>query len=93
MGIYSQKVIHIFTMDVKNLRKRLDLTQEELAEISGIPRGRIAKWEQGKGRPKSYDADVLSLINKYTERIENTELEIAEDKTIIAHVKYSVFIE
>lgn len=47
-------------MNVKELRLRMGITQEELADKTNIPRGRIAKWEQGKGSPKSEDEKKLS---------------------------------
>lgn len=49
-------------MDVKQLRIRHNLTQQELADRTGIPRARIAKWEQGKGSPKLEDAKKLNEI-------------------------------
>jgi len=47
-------------MNVKELREGAGLTQEELSSKTGIPRDRIAKWEQGKGSPKSEDEKTLS---------------------------------
>lgn len=44
---------------MKELRKRLDLTQQEFAEKIGISRGNIAAYEVGKNAPS--DA-VISLI-------------------------------
>lgn len=35
------------------------VTQLQLAEKTGIPRDRIAKWEQGKGAPKANDHAAL----------------------------------
>lgn len=49
-------------MNVKDLREKSGLTQDELSEKTGIPRGRIAKWEQGKGNPKSADERILETI-------------------------------
>ena len=46
-------------MDVKILREHQGITQSELAEATGIPRDRIAKWEQKKGSPKTEDAETL----------------------------------
>lgn len=58
-------------MNVKELREKLGLTQEELAANTGIPRDRIAKWEQGKGAPKANDAKILEgLLRNEGENIE-----------------------
>lgn len=49
-------------MDVRAIRERLNITQAELAFKTGIPRDRIAKWEQGKGVPKAEDQKVLEKV-------------------------------
>jgi phage repressor protein C with HTH and peptisase S24 domain len=46
-------------MNIKDLREKKNLTQAELSDATGIPRDRIAKWEQGKGSPKAQDYKVL----------------------------------
>ncbi len=38
---------------LRNLRRRLDLTQEEFAAELGIKRSRLANWETGKSRPSA----------------------------------------
>lgn len=40
-----------FEMRLKESRKRLKLTQNQVAESLGIERTRYAKWESGKARP------------------------------------------
>lgn len=59
-------IIHMAnTVNVKLLREKLGISQQELAAKTGIPKDRIAKWEQGKGRPKSEDtAILLSLVEE-----------------------------
>jgi phage repressor protein C with HTH and peptisase S24 domain len=49
-------------MYTKELRENKGLTQQELADKAGIPRDRIAKWEQGKGAPKMEDVLKLQKI-------------------------------
>lgn len=51
-------------MNVRQLREHAGLSQQELANITGIPKDRIAKWEQGKGAPKSEDSKVLDKYFK-----------------------------
>jgi phage repressor protein C with HTH and peptisase S24 domain len=46
-------------LKVKEIREKLNLTQQELADKTGIPKDRIAKWEQGKGSPKVEDSLIL----------------------------------
>lgn len=56
-------------MYISKLRDQLNMSQAELASITGIPRDRIAKWEQGKGKPKKDDSDILQ--NYFREKIPN----------------------
>lgn len=58
-------------MNVKELRTRYNLTQHELAEKTGLPRARIAKWELGKGRPKADDERLLESFFKDWEVFHN----------------------
>ena len=46
-------------LNVKELRERLGLSQQALAEATGIPKGRINNWELGKGKPKAEDTEIL----------------------------------
>jgi len=41
----------LFSMDIKALRSKLALTQEELAHKLGVSWGTIARWESGQGKP------------------------------------------
>jgi transcriptional regulator with XRE-family HTH domain len=49
-------------MNIRELREELNLSQQELADKTGIPKDRIAKWEQGKGNPKTQDFKTLTLF-------------------------------
>lgn len=69
MGTILGKLFTFFNkMNVKELREKHGLTQAELAEKTNIPRDRIAKWEQGKGSPKSEDYQVLNKLFGKLER-------------------------
>lgn len=56
-------------MNIKILRKQRGLTQEELSNATGIPRGRIAQWELGKANPRANDYKILQeyFKNEYNE--------------------------
>jgi len=45
--------------DVKALRARLDMTQEQFAHAYRLPLGTVRDWEQGRTRP---DAPALALL-------------------------------
>lgn len=48
---------------VKNLRKEKNLTQTALANILGVTKKTIEKWEQGKNKITGSSAVLLTLIN------------------------------
>lgn len=58
-------------MNIKELREKKNLSQEELSLKTGIPRARISKWESGKGNPKTADAKILE--NFFSESKEGSE--------------------
>lgn len=49
-------------MNIKELRAKHNLSQQDLADKTGIPRPRIAKWEEGKGNPKTEDQQKLDKL-------------------------------
>lgn len=46
-------------MNIKQLRLKHNLSQQDVANKTGIPRPRLAKWEEGKGKPKAEDSAIL----------------------------------
>jgi transcriptional regulator with XRE-family HTH domain len=53
-------------MNIKDKRIKAGLSQQQLADKTGIPKDRIGKWEQGKGNPKAEDSHVLrDFFEKY----------------------------
>ena len=65
--------------EIKYLRRKLDVTQEELHNATGIPQATISRIESGKGNP-TYS--TVKKIFEYLERkrlsLETTEVK-AED--------------
>ncbi|MDE2488326.1 MAG: helix-turn-helix domain-containing protein [Alphaproteobacteria bacterium] len=51
-------------VDVKALRRRLGLTQEEFAVRYGFTVGRIRDWEQGRTSPAASDRVLLTVLEK-----------------------------
>jgi predicted transcriptional regulator len=75
-------------MNIKDLRTNLGLSQQDLSDKTGIPRPRIAKWEEGKGNPKADDFRKLDkffkenseeVINRPFQTVEN---QLSLEKTI-----------
>lgn len=46
-------------MNIREERENLGLSQQELSEKTGIPKDRIAKWEQRNSLPKAADFAIL----------------------------------
>lgn len=54
---------------VKELRKKLNMSQSVFASVLGVTNKTIEKWEQGKNPIKGCSARLLYLINKNEELI------------------------
>jgi putative transcriptional regulator len=55
-------------IDVRKIRKRLQLSQDDFAARFGIPRGTLLDWEQRRRRPEGA-ARALIVIDKETEAV------------------------
>ena len=51
-------------IDVKNIRTKLELSQEDFAAIFGFTLNQIRDWEQGRSRPLGGVRAYLILINR-----------------------------
>lgn len=61
-------------MTIKEMRKKLDMTQEMFAKLYNIPRRTIENWESGKSKPPVY---VMEMLEKAVERtVPRTEEEM-----------------
>ena len=58
--IKSECVKHNFNVNLKRLRKSLNLTQEQLAEGLNIPYRTLMNWELGKREPSARNLCMLS---------------------------------
>src|SRR5699024_11907113 len=68
-------------MNIRMLRKRCNLTQEQLSEKVEVSRQTVAKWETGEALPNIYICQTLSDIFEVTlEQLssEMTEKEVAK---------------
>ncbi len=52
----------MFSQKIKEIRKRFDLSQEQLAEIINVSRQAITKWETGGGLPDVSNLQELSKV-------------------------------
>lgn len=49
-----------FSENLRLMRKERNISQEELAEIMGVSRQAVSKWEQGTGYPEMEKLLILS---------------------------------
>ena len=67
---------------LKTIRDNLDLTQEELANLIGIPINTIRNWEQETRKPSSWSLDLL--IDRLLREMNEKELVIDESTGILS---------
>lgn len=78
-----------FRENLKNVRKQRGITQEELAEILGVSRQAISKWESDNGYPETEKLLLLSkTLNTSLDYLMNDALEMqkkeqAEEKSVV----------
>ena len=51
-------------MTIRDLRKRYGLTQQQLSDLTGIPKRTIENWEGGVSSPTDY---IITLLECYLE--------------------------
>lgn len=53
---------HVTPVDIKALRKKLKFSQEEFADIIGIPVSTLRNWEQGRTNPEGPARVLMTAI-------------------------------
>jgi len=53
---------------VKKLRKRLGITQGELATLVGVSMSAVGSWEYGKAKPEGHNREALVALRKLGRR-------------------------
>ena len=91
----TERVIAVFDANIRFLRKKENLSQEEFAERFGVSRQSVAKWESGESLPdvlkcreiaEFYDISIDTLISMSLEGMGSSE-ETGEGKYIFGMVK------
>jgi DNA-binding transcriptional regulator YiaG len=62
------KAARISPLLIKKLRKRLKITQGELATLIGVSTNAVGFWEQGKSRPTDRNRGALVALRKLGRR-------------------------
>ena len=58
------KEVFMTSEQIKRLRKKLGLTQRQLAEELGVPTNTVARWEQGERTPSPPTLKALKFLEK-----------------------------
>lgn len=74
-----------FAENLKQLRKEKGLSQEELAEIMGVSRQAVSKWEQGVGYPEV--EKLLLLSGKFNVSLDSLMSTVIPQRTDSANGK------
>ncbi|MBI5118832.1 helix-turn-helix domain-containing protein [Candidatus Poribacteria bacterium] len=53
---------------VRNIRKKLDITQDKLALLLDVSPGAVAFWEQGRARPRGANKAAIVALRKLGRR-------------------------
>ena len=77
---------------IKSLRKRLGLSQREMASLGGVTVGAVYQWESGKFEPRGEKKSVLVALRKLGRRearrlLETRKATIEEKKVRTARAK------
>lgn len=75
-----------FAENLKTIRKERHISQEELAELMGVSRQAVSKWEQGSGYPEMEKLLLLSKeLNVSLDYLMLGEIEITESRKSISN--------
>ena len=72
---------------VKELRQKLNMTQTVFAEILGVTKKTIEKWEQGKNPVKGCSARLLYALNENPELIKCTNSITSLNRTLLLTIQ------
>ncbi|RWF27093.1 helix-turn-helix domain-containing protein [Mesorhizobium sp.] len=61
--------VDIGTVDAKSIRKKLDLTQDQMATVLGTSPSGYKKWEQGKRQPSGAARTLLRIMEREPEAV------------------------
>ena len=83
--------VDVGAVDAKAIRKKLDLTQDEMATVLGTSPSGYKKWEQGKRQPSGAARTLLRVMDREPEAVlralspNNTEANVNNKAHTAAH--------
>jgi putative transcriptional regulator len=64
-------LVRVPEINVREVRKRMGLSQAQFAAKFGFPPATLRNWEQGRARPDTPTRVLLAVIAKYPEAVED----------------------
>jgi putative transcriptional regulator len=64
-------LVHVPGVDVRDVRRRMGLSQSQFATKFGFPPATLRNWEQGRARPDASTRVLLAVIAKHPEAVED----------------------
>lgn len=82
-------------LNVKELRSKYGLSQEQLSELTSIPRGRINSWERRGGSPiKMADIKALQTVfDKFENKNSNADKNVPRENGAELKISYEKRLE
>jgi len=68
---------------VRNLRKKLGISQRELATLAGVSMGAVVMWEKGKFKPKGEKKGVLIALRRLGKRRETLPVSSCNESAVV----------
>lgn len=75
--------LEISPREIRALRKRVGLKQEEFADVLGVSQNTISVWERGEGRPSEQRAAVMYQWRRRLDEAESKEAEADFTRTLL----------
>ena len=63
-------VVHVPNVDIQQMRRKMQLSQDEFAAKFGFASASIRNWEQGRRRPEGPARVLLAIIERHPEIVE-----------------------
>ena len=64
-------LVHVPQVDIRQVRRKMGLSQAQFATKFGFPPATLRNWEQGRSRPDAPTRVLLAVIAKHPEAVED----------------------
>ena len=64
-------LVQVPNVDVRDVRRKMGLSQAQFASRFGLPPATLRNWEQGRARPDAPTRVLLAVIAKHPEAVED----------------------